>query len=102
MVGGALLCSMAVLLLFISSSMRYLADVAPLASLLAALCLWWAVDFLHQRPHLRRLVLWLAAVLGLASLLIGLLINFHNGDQRFQVNNPELYQAIARFFNGPK
>jgi hypothetical protein len=100
MVCGALLCSLGVLLVFISSSMRYLADVVPLAGLLSAICLWWAGDFLQEHPGSRGFILGIAAILGLASILIGLLANFQNGDRRFLANNPELYQAIARFFTG--
>ena len=58
--------------------------------LLAALCLWWAVDFLHQRPHLRGLVLWVAAGLGLAGLALfaaGMAINRQS--DRILRNPPE-------------
>ena len=95
---GALLCSLASLLLFISSSMRYLADIAPLLTLLSAMGLWWSLDFFRSRPAASRVLLLLAVLLCLASILISLFANFKNGDKRFETNNPALYHAIAQFF----
>jgi hypothetical protein len=80
--------------------MRYLADVAPLMTVLTGLCVWWGLGFLGQRPRLRRLLLAAVVVLGLVSVCIGLLVNFNAGNQRFEANNPHLYRAIERFFVG--
>lgn len=100
MIAGATLLNLGSLLVFISSTMRYLADVAPLMTVLTGLCIWWGLDFLHQRPGLQRLLLAAVVVLGLMSVWIGLFINFRVGDQRFETNNPHLYRAIAQFFMG--
>jgi hypothetical protein len=100
MIAGATLCNLASLLVFISSTMRYLADVAPLMTVLTGLCVWWGLGFLGQRPRLRRLLLAAVVVLGLVSVCIGLLVNFNAGNQRFEANNPHLYRAIERFFVG--
>jgi hypothetical protein len=100
MVTGALLATLSTLLVFILSIMRYEADLVPMLTVLIALILWRALDFLNGHPWISRMTLLLVLALGLASILLGLLINFQNVDERFLLNNPELYQAIARFFMG--
>ncbi len=99
MLGGALLASTGFLSIFIMTTMRYEADLVPLMTGLAALSLWWALDWLKARPNLRRLLQIAVLLLGLAAIATGLLVNFQNGDKRFETNNPALYYAIAHFFN---
>ncbi len=100
MIAGAALLNLVSLSVFISSTMRYLADVVPLLTILTGLCLWQELDTLRQKPGFRRLLLAIALILGLASILISLFVNFHVGDNRFEANNPHLYWNIARFFTG--
>lgn len=95
---GAAICLLLPLLLFISTSMRYLADLAPIASLLSALGLWQGLRLLSNRPRLYRMILMTAAALMLVSALFSLLVNFGNGDKRFETNNPALYFTIAEMF----
>jgi hypothetical protein len=100
MIAGAVLCNLGSLTIFISSTMRYLADVVPLMTILVGLCVWWGLDFLNRRPGLQRLLLVIVFVLGLVSVLIALFVNFHVSGQRFETNNPHLYRVIAQFFMG--
>ncbi len=99
MVGGAVFCSLTALMVFIMTTMRYEADLTPIMTVFTALALWRTLDWLRSRPGAARLVLLLAAVLILISLAISLFANFQNGDKRFFTNNPELYSALAHFFN---
>ena len=98
-VGGAAFCSLTALMVFIMTTMRYEADLTPIMTVFTALALWRTLDWLRSRPGAARLVLLLAAVLILFSLAISLFANFQNGDKRFLTNNPELYSALAHFFN---
>jgi len=98
-VGGAAVCSLTALMVFIMTTMRYEADLIPILTVFTALTLWWTLDWLRSRPSAVRLVLLLAAVLIFLSLAISLFANFQNGDKRFLTNNPELYSALAHFFN---
>jgi hypothetical protein len=100
MVGGSILLSLGSLSIFIMTTMRYEADLIPLMTVFTALALWQLLDSCRARPRLRRWLFLLVLVAGLASILIGLLVNFQNGDKRFAANNPQLYQAIAHFFSG--
>ncbi len=98
MVIGGVLCLFLPLLVFISSSMRYLADVTPLLVLLSALGFWWGLAFFQEHPMLRTALVMAAWGLVLLSILLSLLANLTNGDKRFEANNPALYYAIANFF----
>jgi hypothetical protein len=100
MIAGAVLCNLGFLMVFISSTMRYLADVAPLLTVLTGMCVWWGLGFLRHKPGWRLVLLVVLVVLGMVSVGIGLFVNFHVGDQRFEANNPHLYREIARFFVG--
>jgi len=96
---GAALINIALLLVFISSSMRYLNDAYFLLFLLSAYGLWWGWERWKSRPAAKFLLPGIFCGLALISLVIGLLGNFQNGDKLFEANNPALYGAIARFFN---
>jgi hypothetical protein len=100
LVAGAILVSLASLSFFISSTMRYLADLAPLLTVLSGLSLWWALGFLREHPGWRRFLQAALLFLGLLSLIIGLFASFRVSGQRFETTNPALYQALARFFTG--
>jgi len=87
------------LLLFISPSMRYLADVVPILTLLAALGFWQARVRLKNCPLLcgSITVLLLAAVL--VTVIFGVLVGFSTGDKRLETNNPALYYQIASWLS---
>jgi hypothetical protein len=97
---GGFLLLLGLLALFISSSMRYLADIIWLGTLLAALGFWYGLGFLRRRPLLKNLLSWITVALVILSISFGLLGNFTNGDQRFAANNPELYAQIVVYFQG--
>jgi hypothetical protein len=86
------------LLLFISTSMRYLADVTWLAVLLTALGWWWALRRLRDYPLPRGLTLWLGIILIAISITLSLLINLDAPEARLQLNNPALYNTLRLWF----
>jgi F0F1-type ATP synthase assembly protein I len=88
--------------MYIASTMRYEANLAPLLTILVGLVLGWASTKLANRPRPWRMVLFLVGISILISIVIGLLTNFQNGDWLFKNNNPQLYQAIERIFTIPK
>jgi len=98
LLAGAVVFNFGLLLVFITSTMRYLADVAPLLTLLAGLCLWWALCYLGK-PGWKRLLLALFIILGLASIFIGMIASLHIVEQRFETNNPALFHTVAHFFS---
>lgn len=94
--GGALLL-FGLILVFISSAMRYLADGTAVLVLLAAMGFWWGWTALRDHPVLRRVLSLAALGLILVSLVFSQLGNFQNYDDRFKENNPVLYEALADF-----
>jgi hypothetical protein len=97
--GGAALINTALLLVFISSSMRYLNDAYFMLFLLAAYGFWWGWQGLRRSTTWRIIFLTAFLLLVIASLAIGMLGNFQNGDKLFEANNPDLYRRLAGFFN---
>ena len=100
MAAGAACLNLGILSVFIFSTMRYAADLTPLLTLLVGLSAGWAASTFRSRPRLRVVLVAIVGVLILASILIGLLANFQNGDHLFQANNPQLYRAIVHFLTG--
>jgi hypothetical protein len=97
LIGAAILQTVATVS-FIMTTMRYLADFAPLWILLAGIVCWNSHEKLTYRPGWRRMLLLLTLALCLVTIVFGLLTNFQNGDKRFQTNNPALFSALANFF----
>ncbi len=92
--GGAL-CALAPLLVFITSSLRYLADATPLLTCLAAVGFWWGLWFFRDRPWLRGALLLMGCALMLASVLASLVVVFNSGDMRFEAIQPDTYARFA-------
>jgi hypothetical protein len=86
------------LLIFISTSMRYLADVVPMLALAAALASGWVWQRLEGQSGKRfglGVLIWVLILLGF---LISFLINFFYPDREFfEVNRP-LFLAVRAFF----
>ncbi len=99
--GGGALLAFFTILIFIFSTMRYLADATPLLVVVAAIGWYWTAHQLRASPShpYWRVLLHLAAVmLIVVSISISLLAAFQAPDQRFMANNPRLYAQIAAFF----
>ena len=96
---GGVLAAFAPVLIYIFSTMRYLADVTPLLAM-SGFCGWnWTSAQLKDRPYWRLVLDLIATVLILASLAIGLLAVLQSPEQRLLAHNPQLYAQIAKFFS---
>ncbi len=87
-----------VFLTAIATTMRYLADAATGATLLAVWGGWSLLDAVHGRWS-RRAVLAVLIGLALATLGIGFLLGFQGYDEMFKQHNPELYARLGRRFS---
>ncbi len=76
------------------SSMRYLADFSPGLVLLATFCAWCIVEVAAERGAAKRLVRATAAVLGVATIVVGLLLGVQGYNDHFKVHNPALFEAL--------
>ena len=91
---GGLLAQLIVLLLYFFSAIRYQLELIPIGFLLACLGIWQVERGLEAHPGWRRLFWLVVTVLALYSLAIGLLGGLSAGDQRFEANNPQLYNTL--------
>jgi hypothetical protein len=98
MTGGATLAILGSLSIFIASNLRYLMDLVPLLSILSALSIWWTLVYFEKSRPWKTALYVLLILLGVVSIVFGLLAGLGEYPYRFQTINPQLYSALARFF----
>lgn len=94
---GATLLLLAPISLFVSASMRHMADFAPVMILLATVGFWQAYLAWQRRVNLRRLVVWVAFVLASLSISMGILLAMTGFEGRFERLNPELFNQLSHW-----
>jgi vacuolar-type H+-ATPase subunit I/STV1 len=95
LIGSALLLPT---LLFYFSTMRYLADFSYALLFLACLGFWIALDLTRPRTSGRSALGTLALLAAILSAILGLLLAVTGYTARFEHVNPQLFEAITRFF----
>lgn len=95
---GAFVFAFGPILLYMTSSMRYLADGVPLLVLLATFGFWQGVQFFIKTPGFHRLFVLLVGLLALTSTLISLLLAVTGYEARFEKLNPVLFDHLTRLF----
>ncbi len=95
---GSTLLILIPLLLFVSTTMRHLTDVAPLFSLLASIGFWQSYQLLSDRVGRRRLWVLLVLLTMFYSSTIGVLLGITGYQARFENLNPDLFDKITRLF----
>jgi hypothetical protein len=97
-VGGAILVTVGILLVYISASMRYELDILPSLAVFASLGFAWGYQALCAHPTLRRIYIALACMLILYTMIVGLLLGFSGYNNHFGTANPELYSRLLHLF----
>jgi hypothetical protein len=95
---GASFIAFATNMMFVMTTMRYLADFTPLLILFTSLIVMCETEHARFSKVIRIFLLIALIVLSLTTIIISLLINFTCGDRRIQNNNPVLYEKIVQFF----
>jgi hypothetical protein len=93
---GGVISLFAPILVFVSSSMRYLADVSSIATLAGCLGFWWLYERWDNKLALRTFLIVTMVGLIVYGVVISILVNFTNGDRRFLTHNPALYTLIRQ------
>lgn len=90
-----------ILLLFISSSLRYLYDITPVYIFLSTIFFGSQLKRLAAQPHQEKLfsLIWVAA--SLATALFAILVSLTGDANHFAKHNPTLYQQIFTWFQFP-
>jgi hypothetical protein len=78
------------------STWRYMMDVVPSCAVLAGLGYAWMIDTAGPR---RRWIEAAAILLVLGQSVLGILLMIHYDHDTFEMYNPDLYNAMASFFN---
>lgn len=96
---GYVLIQLCFLLVFVSSSMRYLVDVTPALILLTTMFVGIHVQSFEQQANWKRIILllWLSAAV--LTVLSGFLIGITGGQDNFQDKNPQLYYQLMNWFS---
>lgn len=98
LLGGTSLVSFVTNMMFVMTTMRYLADFVTLFILLTVVVVMFELERARYSRVGRVFILIALVAAILASIIISLLINFTCGDRRIQHNNPLLYEKIVEFF----
>ena len=92
--GAAIPLALAPTLTIFMSTMRYLLDIVPCCTILAALGYWQVLDDLENKPRLARGVRRLVMVVVFVQCAIGLLLSVESAQHNFSGHNPELFLWI--------
>ena len=96
---GGFLTVFLVDMMYLFSTMRYLADYYPLLLITTCLLLMGVIERSRYSRLNRGLLLIAICLLSAATIVISLFINFTAGDRRMLNENPELYTRLEQFFN---
>jgi hypothetical protein len=96
---GGFLAIFVVNMMYLFSTMRYLADYYPLLLIITCLLLMGTIERCRFAILNRVLLLVAIGVLSAATIVISLFICFTCGDRRMLNENPVLYSKLEQFFN---
>ena len=96
---GYLLIQTAVLLVFVSTSMRYLVDITPAFIVLSSLFVGLHTRTFEEKGNWGRVISFLWILTALLTVAAGLLIGLTGGQNNFLNKNPQLYHQLLDWFN---
>lgn len=92
------LIQLAILLVFISSSLRYLFDIAPALILLSSVFVAANLKNLAQKTYQERLLAFSWLFISGLSALSGILIGLTGSNNHFANHNPQLFESLLNWF----
>ncbi len=96
---GYVLIQTAVLLVFVSTSMRYLVDITPALIVLSALYVGLHTRSFEEKEYWAKAIQYVWLFTALLTVLAGLLIGLTGGQNNFLNKNPELYHQLLEWFS---
>ncbi len=96
---GGFLAVFVVNMMYLFSTMRYLADYYPLLLIITCLLSMGMIERCRYARLNRLLLLFAIGVLSAATIVISLFICLTCGDRRMLNENPVLYAQLEQFFN---
>ena len=96
---GYILIQTTVLLVFVSTSMRYLVDITPALIILSSLFVGLHIRSFEDKSYWIRVIRYSWIVTALLTVVAGLLIGLTGGQNNFLNKNPQLYHQLLEWFN---
>jgi hypothetical protein len=96
---GYVLIQTAVLLVFVSTSMRYLVDITPALIVLSSLFVGLHIRAFEQNKYWVKAIKYVWLLTALLTVAAGLLIGLTGGQNNFLNKNPELYHQLLKWFS---
>jgi len=94
---GATLLAFSTLLVYLVTTMRYLADMVILATLTSTLGFFLGLRHLADHPGWRRLFVIFVILLTLLSVVVAVLLAITGYEARFEKLNPALFDFLTRW-----
>ena len=96
---GYVLIQTAVLLVFVSTSMRYLVDITPALIILSSMFVGLYIRSLEKDGYWVKAIMYLWLLTTLLTVTAGLLIGITGGQNNFLNKNPQLYHQLLEWFS---
>jgi hypothetical protein len=96
---GYILIQTAVLLVFVSTSMRYLVDITPALIVLSSIFVGLYTQSFGEKGYWVKVILFLWLFTASLTVLAGLLIGLTGGQNNFLNKNPQLYHQLLEWFS---
>jgi hypothetical protein len=96
---GYIIIQTAVLLIFVSTSMRYLVDITPAVIVLSSLFVGLYIRSFEKDEYWAKAIQYVWILTALLTVIAGLLIGITGGQNNFLNKNPQLYHQLLNWFN---
>lgn len=96
---GYVLIQMGILLVFVSSSMRYLFDVTSVLIVLSSIFVGLHVRSFEEKSWEVKIIAYLWLSMAVLTVIFGFLIGFTGGQNNFLNKNPQLYYQFTKWFS---
>jgi hypothetical protein len=96
---GYVLIQTAILLVFVSTSMRYLVDITPALIILSSIFVGLHIRSFEQKGTWVKVIMFLWIITAILTVITGLLIGLTGGQSNFLNKNPQLYHQLLAWFS---
>jgi hypothetical protein len=96
---GYIIIQTAVVLVFVSTSMRYLVDITPALMILSSMFVGFYIRSFEEKGYWVKVIVFLWLLTALLTVISGLLIGLTGGQNNFLNKNPQLYHQLLEWFS---
>ena len=96
---GSICIQLFILLIFVSSSLRYLFDITPALIVLSTMFVGYQIQSFENKPYAIKTILYLWLLTSALTVIAGFLIGFTGSQNNFLNKNPETYYQLFGWFS---